>query len=213
MSEGDEERSASEWDWIGAGGIGIGCCLMFARRVTPERVIEAFGMDPGAARLLPEARASEALSFPVWDDTGQTVHPWVRAGRAGEWAFAIDRSALDIVDYHGRIARGLSSGTDLAMFTWTQSIDHFRYLADGTEVTEFEPMAAWDRFGTEPDRFLREMRQSGLSADPDEDDELIDLDPRIALLEMLTLSLGIRLPADVALGPLLTVQRRDPVSQ
>jgi hypothetical protein len=212
MPEHGDERSAPGWDWVLSGGIEIGGCLMFARGASPDRVIEAFGMDPTAAQVLPASRAYTALRLPVWDDTARTIHPWVRAGRSGEWAFAIDQSALDIVGYHSRIARALSAGTDLVMFEWTQTIDYFHYLVDGTEVTSFEPLRAWDRSGTEPDRFLREMRQSGLSADPLAGTTSVDRDPRIALLEMLTLTLGIRLPADIALGPLLTVQRTDQVS-
>jgi hypothetical protein len=211
VSERDEERPASEWDWILAPGIKVGGCLMFAKGVSAERVIEAFGMDPDAALLLSASRAGEALPLPV-TEVASTTHPWVRAGQAGEWAFAIDQSALDIVGYHDRIARGLSSGTELAMFIWTQTIDGFHYLVDGTQVTFFEPLFPSQRFGTEPDRFLAEMRQSGMPVDSDTDDEYIARNPSIVLLEMLTLALGIRLPADVALGPLLTVQRTDPVT-
>jgi hypothetical protein len=47
------------------------------------------------------------------------------------------------------------------------------------------------------------MRQAGVRLD---DDDAIK-DPVIAVLDMVTLALGIRLSGDVALGPLLTVQR------
>jgi hypothetical protein len=208
MSEHGGERSASEWGWISSGGIEIGGCLMFARGVPPERVIEAFGMDPAAAQLLPSSRTDVALRLPVWDERLNVIHPWIRVGRAGEWGFAIDQSAVDV----SRVARELSAKTDLALFEWTQTIDYFHYLVDGTEVTSFEPLMAYDRFGTKPDRFLREMRQVGLVVDRPAGPTPVERDPRIALLEMLTLALGIRLPADIALGPLLTVQREDPVS-
>jgi hypothetical protein len=46
------------------GSAAAGGCLTFVRGVTPERVIEGFGMDPGSARLvdadLAEARAGTA---------------------------------------------------------------------------------------------------------------------------------------------------------
>ncbi len=41
---------------------------------------------------------------------------------------------------------------------------------------------------------------------PDDDDDELERSPRIAVLEMLTLALGIRLSREVAIGPLLTVQ-------
>ena len=40
--------------------------LMFARKVSAERIIEAFGMDPAAARLVPADGVSGALSHPLW---------------------------------------------------------------------------------------------------------------------------------------------------
>ena len=58
------------------------------------------------------------------------------------------------------------------------------------------------------------MREAGLAtepSDPQEDAPAVQesepSDPIIAVLDMLTRALGIRLPAEVALGPLLTVQR------
>jgi hypothetical protein len=50
------------------------------------------------------------------------------------------------------------------------------------------------------------MRQVGLrTAIGDAVDDAVD--PVIAVLRMLTIALGIRVPRDLALGPLLTVQR------
>jgi hypothetical protein len=65
--------------------------LLFARDVTPERVIEAFGMDPSAARMLSRDRASEALTFPVDGEDGYTANPWIRVGRLGDWSFRNQR--------------------------------------------------------------------------------------------------------------------------
>ena len=81
-----------------------------------------------------------------------------------------------------------------------------RFRVNDVEVTSFEPLRAWDRFGTDPDRFLPQMHQVGLSVEEPPQGSAFR-DPVIALLEMLTLALGIRLPREVALGPLLTVQR------
>jgi hypothetical protein len=208
------DAAASEWDWILDGDIEIGGSLMFARGVQAERVIEAFGMDPAGAMLRPASRAREALRYSVRDETLQVIHPWIRAGQAGEWGFAIDESSAGYGGYEDAAAHELSAGTDVAWFSWTQTIDYFHYLAYGTEVTAFEPGMGWDRFGSEPDRFVSEMRQAGVSADRPVPGSPRPVgagasgrDPRIATLEMLTLALGIRLPVDIALGPLLTVQR------
>jgi hypothetical protein len=188
----------------------IGGSLVFVRGVSAERVIEAFGMDPARALLLPASEADEALRYPVWDtSTGTTVHPWIRVGRSAEWTFAIDPSLMAASQTQGAV-RELSLGTEAAWFSWNPNISYFRYFADGVLVTAFEPLLASDRQGSDPDRFLDQMRRAGLDPDPIPDDAPVpDVLPdyRIGLLDMLTLALGIRLPREVALGPLLTVQR------
>ncbi len=187
------ETAASEWDWMPE-EYPDGVRLLFARGVTPERVIEAFGADPAAAEPLPADQALETLTS------------WVQVGRVGEWAFAIDNSSLD-AEESGRISRMLSAGTELALFETGPNFDHFYYFADGDEVTSFEPLLSHYREGSDPDRFVPQMRQAGLNVDPPpEDDDAFGGDTRIAVLRMLTLALGIRLPRRVALGPLRTVE-------
>jgi hypothetical protein len=84
-----------DWDWVLSGGMADGGCLIFARHASPEQMIEAFGMDPGAARLLPPERAGEAIRYPVFDyGKGEVTAPVVWAGRVGEWTFAIDEFFL-----------------------------------------------------------------------------------------------------------------------
>jgi hypothetical protein len=78
------------------------------------------------------------------------------------------------------------------------------YWADGTLVTRFEASRVCDRDGSEPDRFLREMRQVGMVTEADGAAEGPE-DVLIATLDMATVALGIRLTGQVALGPLATV--------
>jgi hypothetical protein len=81
-------------------------------------------------------------------------------------------------------------------------------------VTSFEPYRAWDRTGSDRDRFLPETREVGLETQPPDEcstppsqERQQDFDPLLTALRMLTLTLGIRLPREVVEGPLLTVQR------
>jgi hypothetical protein len=201
-----EDGPRSGWDWVEETAWEVGGTLMFARGSSPRQVMEAFGMVPAEARLLSESDVQAALRYEVFDDAYQVIHPWIRVGTTGEWAFAIDESAAGYGGYEEQAARELSAGTDVAWLSHTQNIDYFHYFVRGTEVTAFEPLRAWDRFGSDPDRFLAQMRQVGLDVDPTSDFE-VERPARIALLDMLTLALGIHLPAEVALGPLLTVQR------
>jgi hypothetical protein len=186
----------SEWDWTEEEYPDGGVRLTFVRGVTADPVIEAFGADPSAARLLSAEATDETLGY-----------PWIRVGRTGEWAFAIDTCPVDVYE-NETIAADLSAGTELALAELTLSSELFYYFVDRTEVTSFEPLLARDRDGSDPDRFVQQMRQAGLRVDPrpDDGDHELERSPRIALLDMLTLALGIRLSREVAVGPLLTVQ-------
>lgn len=196
----------SEWDWFRETNLVLGGSLMFARGAGPERVMAAFGMNPANARLVPAAQAEQSLPYADWQETYPPEHPWVRAGTTGDWGFAIDESSSGWGGYEEDAARELSVGTDVVWVNFNQSLDTFWYYSDSVEVTSFEPLRAWERSGTEPDRFLPAMRRAALRVDlPEENDDFRN--PRDAVLEMLTTALGIRLPRDIALGPLLTVQR------
>jgi Family of unknown function (DUF6461) len=206
----EDDLPVSEWEWLGSDDIRIVGSLMFARKVSAERIIEAFGVDPATARLVSADGISGALSHPLWDE----AHPWIRAGTFGDWGFALSLTDFDMADRRDNMARRLSSGTEVAVVAWTEVVDTFQYWEDGVMVTLFEPLLAADRSGSEPDRFLAEMREARLEterSDPQEDASTVQepeqSDPIIAVLDMLTRALGIRLPAEVALGPLLTVQR------
>lgn len=216
------------WAWLGRGRREVLGCLTFVRGITPEQVIEGYGMDPSAARMLPLDRANEAVLYPVSGEDGYTVNPWIRAGKLGDWAFAASDTGLDLAGYHQEAARHLSAGTEAAVVIWTPNIDSLGYYADAAIMLQFDPGMSWERAGSDPDRFVAEMRRAGLQVerpDPDEQQarvleerariqearreghEIEVFDDLVATLEMLTLALGIQLPEELARGPLLTVQR------
>jgi Family of unknown function (DUF6461) len=171
--------------------------------------MEAFGMNPANAFVATLAQARRSLPYPDYLETYPAHHPWIRVGTAGEWGFAIDESSGGYGGYEEDAARALSAGSEAVLVTQTASISYFHYYVDGAEVTAFEPLRGWERFGTDPDRFLPYMRQAGVRLDGEVRLDDLDAykDPVIAVLEMVTLALGISLGKDVALGPLLTVQR------
>jgi hypothetical protein len=186
--------SGSEWDWMQE-EYPIAFTLMFVRGARPERVIEALGAEPTQALMLSA------------DDTLETLSHWDRLGRSGEWTFVFDNSEIKWPDFEG-IAIELSAATEVVLVESNPNIESFWYYADKVEVTSFEPMQSAWRDGSDPDRFVPQMRQVGLDVDPpaDDDDSELERNPMIALLDMLTLALGIRLSREVALGPLLTVE-------
>jgi hypothetical protein len=131
----------------------------------------------------------------------------VRVGRFGAWTFAIDEwmESLDLAVRGKDVGKRLSAGTEVVVVFWTpKPNEHFEYWADGTLVTRFEPYRVRDRDGSEPDRFLREMRQAGMVTEADDAAEGPE-DDLIATLDLMTLALGIRLPGQVAMSPPATV--------
>jgi hypothetical protein len=197
LTELGDGPTTAGWNWVTEEYEFAG--LIFVREATPERLIEVFGADPAAALRLTAKATYEAFGY-----------PWVRVGQAGEWAFAIN----DSLDLEGP-ALELSAGTEVARFEMGPSLDYFYFYVDGVEVTSFEPLMAYDRGGTDPDRFIASMSQAGLPVNrrPDADDDRaygLGWDPSLALLNMLTLALGIQVPREVGLGQLLAFQPDEP---
>lgn len=233
MTNPEAQPGSEGWAWLGRDNPirrDLPGCLVFARGITPERVIEGHGMDPSGAQMLPlDFVDEEEFLFPVFAEDGYTtVNPWIRAGKLGDWAFATNETGGDRVGYHEEVAQRISAGTEAAVVIWTATIDSLYYYADGTLMTGITDLGMpWYRNGSDPDRFVAEMRRVGLEVehpDPDEQQarvleertrileaqregrEIEVFDPLIATLTMLTLALGIQLPEEVTLGPLLTVQ-------
>lgn len=192
----DENAQANVgWDWLEGSLLQAGCALIFARDVTQDRMFEAFDLDPSSARM-----EEEWLYDPD--------HPQVRVGQLGGWTFAIDEhyESLELDMNRENVCKRLSAGTEVVWVYWDpKPNENFQYWADGTVVTTFEPYRAFDRYGSEPDRFLREMRQLGMVTEADDDEAEGPEDDLIAVLDLLTVALGIWLPEQVAMGPLATV--------
>lgn len=199
-----EWNERSDWDWIKPDEVDSGGDLIFARDVAPERVIEALGSDPADAQVLPVSRIDEVLPYPVFDELYGIYYPCVRVGQAGEWTFAHAVTSMDLLEAK-RDARELSRAGAAALLAWNIKVDSFHYFEGGAELTWFDPIRSYDRLGSDPDRFVPQMRQVGMRVDPRDRRELFR-DPRIAVLEMLTAAFGIRVTREMAQGPLLTFQ-------
>lgn len=207
-----ESTERSDWEWIRTGELGLGGDLIFARDVTPGAMIETLGMNPADAQELPASRMEDVLWYPVYDELSGVARPCIRAGRAGEWTFALAVAvSMDLLESK-RAARELSVPGSAALLSWNIKLDNFFYFEGGTEVTSFEPLRSYDRpIGTDPDRFVPLMRRVGLRVDPPAPREPFR-DPRIAVLEMLTVAFGIRVPRETVEGSLMTIQLGHPAA-
>src|SRR6202034_2337534 len=124
--------------------------------------------------------------------------PFVRAGRCGDWAFAVDPSflALNSAIQGHYVLAGLSAGSEAVEVLWTpKPTESVECYAGGEPVMTFDPYRAWARCGPGRDRFVTEMRRAGLHTEPPSEAALRaehpDFDVLIAALEMLTIALGI----------------------
>jgi Family of unknown function (DUF6461) len=199
------------WEWLRRDDRPPMGCLVFARDVDPDRIIELYGMEQRPAGMLSAEEAQDVFSFP------DPESPYLRLGQIGEWTFAIDATMLStFLAVKGRnIGKQLSSGTETVVISWTEKpTEDVKYWRDGILVTSVEPYRAWDRTGSDRDRFVAEMRRVGLETEPPREsgkrpheERPQDFDPLLAALEALTLALGIQLPQEVAEGPLLTLRR------
>jgi hypothetical protein len=205
---GDEVQPGwRRWGWVRR-AFDPGTSLVFARHATPERVIRGFRLDPAAGRVMTERQAA-VMDWGVRDLSGSELPcPFVRAGRSGDWAFAVDQSYLALHSaLHGHnVLATLSARSEAVQVLWTpKPNESVEYYAAGAQILIFEPYRAWDR-GPDGDRFVSEMRQAGLHTEPPPEDAVDPhVDVLIAALEMLTIALGIELTEDLTDGPLLTV--------
>jgi hypothetical protein len=196
------------WGWVRRAP-DPGTSLVFARHATPEQVIRGFRLDPAAGRVMTAQQAAGMDWGVIRDLSGNELPcPFVRAGRSGDWAFAVDQSYLALnsaIQGHDVLAT-LSARSEAVEVLWTpKPNESVEYYAAGEQILNFEPYRAWDR-GPDQDRFVSEMRQAGLRTEPpSEQAGQARVDVLIAALEMLTIALGIGLTENLVEGPLLTV--------
>lgn len=211
MADAEIQPGWRRWSWVRR-AFGPGTSLVFARHATPEQVIRAFRLDPATGTMMTWQQADGTDWGAVRDPSGNELPcPFVRAGRAGDWGFAVDLSYLALnsaIQGHNVLAT-LSAGSEAVEVLWTpKPNESVEYYADGEWVMTFEPYRAWDR-GPARDRFVSEMRQAGLYTEPPSEAARRARHPRfdvlIAALEMVTIALGIGLTEDLVTGPLLTV--------
>jgi hypothetical protein len=211
MADDEIQPGQRRWGWVRR-AFDPGTSVVFARHATPEQVIRGFRLDPTAGTMMTWQQAARMDWGVVRDPSGNKLpYPFLRVGRYGDWAFAVDPSylALNSSIRGHQVLATLSARSEAVEVLWTpKPNESVQYYADGEWVMTFEPYRAWDR-GPTRDRFVNEMRQVGLHTEPPSEAarraEHHHFDVLIAALEMLTIALGIGLTEDLIAGPLLTV--------
>ncbi|GIH76439.1 DUF6461 domain-containing protein [Planobispora longispora] len=126
-------------------------CVSFVRDLTPDEVLRRFSVDVSTAD---ECDPADYVGTAKIGDWTLTVEP-------GGWQLAADPET------YTRVGRGTEI---VSVSRHDYASDTFAYIVDGEPVVWFDPMFPEERSGTDPDRFVGEMREVGLDPDHDIDD-------------------------------------------
>ncbi|KAB8191743.1 hypothetical protein FH608_027605 [Nonomuraea phyllanthi] len=206
MSPSAPHPAEADWAWVSRPmAVGLGGFWTFALNRTPAQVIESFGMDPAAARMMTLEEGMAAYDTRL-DEGGRPI-PWIRVGTHGKWAFAFE----DMTAVGQHAAGRLSAGTRAAYISWTPNGDHEVALyEDGRCVVAFEPWMRWSLSGSDPARFEPQMQETGVMPCPEDAGRVHHPSRMVLMLGFLTRVAGLRIPERVARGPLLTCAATTP---
>lgn len=197
------DPAETDWIWVKRYAP-LAFCMLFAHAVSTDELLAAYGCDPASARMLTwdEMVEDEDLGD-IWEDPGSA--PIVRIGRTGDWAFGFE--ALGLEGARPELAKHLPVGTEtVSLGVSGNAFSWFRHAVNGVAITEFEPLAPYQRRGTDPDRLAPQLRRVGLN--PVGPIDLDAVDPTVAALDLATTAWGLHISEAMITGPLLSAQTR-----
>jgi hypothetical protein len=194
---------ASDVDWGRVESYDLGFCLAFARGVSEEGMLAAYGCEPGAARVLTHEQMLADEAYEDWVDD-EFCYPFVRVGRVGEWSFGFEESGMSVEGSRDEVIQHFPPGTETVSYFRVNAFSWFRHTVDGATVTDFEPLRPYDRSGSDSDRLVPLMRRVGLNPDGRIGIDLERINPTLAALGLMTEAWGLYIDRDTINGPLLT---------
>ncbi|GAA3440906.1 DUF6461 domain-containing protein [Planomonospora venezuelensis] len=160
-----------EFPWLSEHeGLGEIYCVSFVRDLSPEEVLRRFGVDESTVEEVAFDELDERSVESMRDDAAGyigavKVGAWTLVIEPGGWQIAVDR------EIRARVSRGTEV---VSVCRHDYASDSFVYVVDGEPVVWFDPMLPDARSGSDPDRFVEEMREVGLDPDHDIGDSHID---------------------------------------
>lgn len=167
-------------------------CVSFVRDLSPEEVLRRFGVDEDSMEEVAFDELDERSAESMRDDAAG----YIGATKVGDWAVVIEPGGWQIA-VDTEIYTRVSQRTEVvSVCCHNYASDTFAYIVDGTPVVWFDPMFPDERSGSDPDRFVVEMRQSGLDPDNDLEGSGIDypMERSFALASRIT---GLRFSPDI----------------
>jgi hypothetical protein len=166
-------------------------CLVFARGVSEDQVLRAFGADPDEAVLREPGEPVPTLE-------GMTeAAPVIRVGQVGEWVIVIEEDEPPQgvrPEVLCRVSAG--GGEAVALHQDIGKLNHeFGYAADGDVIAALVTSVPLSWSGSDPGRFDSPARELGLTDDSEAPDDLNEWEAVLALAEGV---FGLRLsPSDL----------------
>ncbi|GAA3031948.1 DUF6461 domain-containing protein [Streptosporangium longisporum] len=142
-------------------------CVSFVRGLAPEEVLRRFGVDESTMEEVTSDELGERSAEGMSDDAAGyvgavKVGDWTLVIEPGGWKLAVDSEVM------ARVGRGTEV---VSVCCHTYASDTFAYIVDGEPVVWFDPMLPDARSGSDPDRFVKEMREVGLGPEYDIEDD------------------------------------------
>jgi hypothetical protein len=169
-------------------------CVAVIRGRTPDEVIEAYGGEVGDAAPATLDRA--------WD-LGQHGDRVLFVGPVGDQVLAVEDNGWQ--GSRPEVLRELSGDQAAALSVfWNVNADSQVALAvDGKLVTHFEVLSPEQRWGSDPDRLLPQLRAAGFRTDGDGDE--VDDDGTARALSVMAALTGVAVTREVLAGPFRAV--------
>ncbi|GIH90538.1 DUF6461 domain-containing protein [Planobispora siamensis] len=148
-------------------------CVSFVRGLSPDEVLRRFGIDENT---MEEGVTAEGLNERSVESMRADSAGYIGAAEIGDWTLVIEPGGWKIAvdsDVYGPVSRGTEV---VSVCRHDYASDSFAYIVDGESVLHFDPMCPDDRSGSDPDRFIKEMREVGLDPEYDifDDDSHIE---------------------------------------
>ncbi|MEV6868649.1 DUF6461 domain-containing protein [Streptosporangium subroseum] len=164
-------EAPEEFRWLsGREPMGEIYCVSFVRGLSSEEVLRRFGVDESTMEEVTFDELDERSVESMRDDAAG----YIGAAKIGDWAVVVEPGGWQIAvdpEIYARVSRGTEV---VSVCCHDYASDTFAYIVDGAPVVWFDPRLPDARSGSDPDRFVEEMREVGLDPDYDIDGPRID---------------------------------------
>ncbi|MER5556169.1 DUF6461 domain-containing protein [Streptomyces sp. NPDC002793] len=163
-------------------------CITLVQGLPPDGLLKALGA--ASWEHVTGVRAMEVPAYERSEDGGY----FVGVAAVGDWSLMVEYNGF--VGVTDALMLPISQGREVVShFCNVNAVDHFCWYEDGTTRLHFQPLFAYQRDGSHPDRVLTEMEEAGFDLDDtDERNYEGHTEAAFALAERLT---GVRLTPEL----------------